>query len=266
MRKFLRILLICIVLLSAIWTACLLKSEEADDAVYDNLGQYLGTQEIVVAPDDMNKVFEYQIEYDWDELKATNKAITGWIYIPDNEYINFPVVQGTNNSYYLNHDYTGKWNANGAAFVDYRYTNLCLNKVIYAHNMSRSDKKPMFTSLREWKSEEYFQSHRVVYYTEASGLTKKYLVVGVCGFDVGKEKDFSYLDMSFETKEQLDAWVEYIKNHSLYFDLDDNEIDYCADEVMTLSTCDSSYGYRNGKTTGRLVLFCINLTNNDLRK
>ena len=267
MRKFLRVLLICVVLISALCTMCSLMNEQADNSAYDDMDRYLGAQEVVIVPDnEKDNVFEYQINYEWEELLSINKEIVGWIYIPDNDYINYPVVKGTNNSFYLNHDYARKWNANGAAFVDYRYNNLCLNKIIYAHNMSRSSSRPMFTSLTDWADEEYFNSHRILYYTDANGITSKYLIAGVCGFNVNKEKTFSYLDMSFETEEEFREWVEYIKQNSQYFDLGDNEIEYRADEVLTLSTCDSRFGYFNNRSTGRRVLFCVNLTNNELEE
>ena len=43
-------------------------------------------------------------EVDWDSLKEKNSDIIGWILMPDSE-ISFPIVQGQDNSYYLNHTY-----------------------------------------------------------------------------------------------------------------------------------------------------------------
>jgi hypothetical protein len=76
---------------------------------------------------------------------------------------------------------------------------------------------------------------------------------------VGIKEEYSYLNMEFETEEKFGGWIEYIKDHSTYFDLGDTQIDYKPDEVIVLSTCDRKLGYG---ANGRTILFCVNLTNN----
>ncbi|WP_049948097.1 class B sortase [Enterocloster clostridioformis] len=47
---------------------------------------------------------------DFAVLTEINPDIVAWIYIEGTE-INYPVVQGTNNQYYLKHLFNGKWNS-----------------------------------------------------------------------------------------------------------------------------------------------------------
>ena len=55
---------------------------------------------------------------DWDKLKEVNPDIIAWIYIEGTD-INYPIVQTTDNSYYLNHSVYKEENPYGAVFLDY---------------------------------------------------------------------------------------------------------------------------------------------------
>ena len=55
-------------------------------------------------------------EIDFVSLKEINEDVVGWLYLPDT-VINYPVVQGEDNSYYLKHLVDGSYNANGSLFV-----------------------------------------------------------------------------------------------------------------------------------------------------
>lgn len=266
-KKIIRTILIIIILITGTYALFGYSQEQADNDVYEGVEKYISTDEVVIFPDQednsLDIVSKYQQSYDWDGLLGINQEIVGWLYIPDNDIINFPIVKGSNNSYYLNHDYTKKWNADGAAFVDYNHNKFSLSKIIYGHNMSLSSTKPIFTTIINWKDKDYFDSHRTLYYTEANGLTKKYLIVAIANFNVAAKEEYSYLDTVFDSEEDLQGWVDYIKSHSTYFDLGDNEVEYRADEIIVLSTCNRKLGY--GKN-GRSILFCVNLTNNELDK
>ena len=58
-------------------------------------------------------------EIDFVSLKEINEDVVGWLFLPDT-VINYPVVQGEDNSYYLKRLVDGSYNANGSLFVDYQ--------------------------------------------------------------------------------------------------------------------------------------------------
>ena len=60
-------------------------------------------------------------EENFRKLREINKDIVAWIHVPGTD-VDYPVVHGEDNSYYLNHDIEGKTSRAGAIFLDYRIT------------------------------------------------------------------------------------------------------------------------------------------------
>ena len=56
---------------------------------------------------------------DFNALKNINPDTIAYIRV-NNTNINYIVVKGNNNSYYLNHNFEKKWNVAGWVFSDYR--------------------------------------------------------------------------------------------------------------------------------------------------
>ena len=92
---------------------------------YDNLSaQYVSTPtpeasqtptptpEATQAPTPTPEVASGPIQVDFAALQARNNEVIGWIYSP-NTKINYPVVKGVNNDFYLSHTFDGTANANG---------------------------------------------------------------------------------------------------------------------------------------------------------
>ena len=73
---------------------------------------------------------------DWKALKEKNPEVVGWILIPDTD-ISYPIVQGSDNSYYLNHTFEKKENYAGAIFMDAGADASFQdrNTIIYGHNV-----------------------------------------------------------------------------------------------------------------------------------
>ncbi|MBR5047327.1 MAG: class B sortase, partial [Eubacterium sp.] len=84
---------------------------------------------------------------DFESLQKRNPDIVAWIHIPDTT-IDYPVVQGSDNAYYLNHTAAGQENSSGAIFLDAGCDTAFSgdNYIIYGHNMRT---KKMFGCLKE---------------------------------------------------------------------------------------------------------------------
>ena len=90
---------------------------------------------------------------DFDALRAINPDIVGWIVVPGTT-IDYPVVQGRDNEWYLHRTFRGERNSAGAIFIDY------LNApdfsdghtLVFGHNMQRGN---MFAPLHGWDGDRF---------------------------------------------------------------------------------------------------------------
>ena len=55
-----------------------------------------------------------------EELQKENKDIIGWLQI-ENSKINYPVLQGEDNSFYMTHNYKKEYTKEGSLFLDKDY-------------------------------------------------------------------------------------------------------------------------------------------------
>ena len=103
---------------------------------------------------------EVPLEIDFATLKAVNDDVVGWIYIEALSGVNYPVVQGDDNSTYLHTTYEKNYNFAGTIFVDYEnkgdFTDC--NTIIYGHNMKNGS---MFGNLNQFvKNSELYQTSK----------------------------------------------------------------------------------------------------------
>lgn len=121
---------------------------------------------------------------DFDALNAVNQDVIGWITIPDTN-IDYLIVQGTNNSHYLNYAYNGKRNWMGSIFMDYRnkpdFSDY--NTVIYGHYLSA--KHTMFSQLNHYLEENFWNDHKqfVIDCEDGSRYTYTIFAVYLSGAD-----------------------------------------------------------------------------------
>lgn len=90
----------------------------------------------------------------FDELRAINPDVCAWVTM-DGTKIDYPVVQGETNIYYLNTDVYGKFALAGSIFLDTRCSN-AFNEpyaLLYGHSMQNDT---MFGALSHYKDAKFF--------------------------------------------------------------------------------------------------------------
>lgn len=95
-----------------------------------------------------------------EKLQEENADIVGWLEIEDTS-INYPVLQGTDNEYYMTHNYKKQKSKNGSIFLtkDYDWSIPSSNLLIYGHNMNNGT---MFQELLKYEKESFYKQHPVI--------------------------------------------------------------------------------------------------------
>ncbi len=174
---------------------------------------------------------------DFEYLSSVNSDVVGWIQIPGTA-VNYPMVQGTDNDYYLTHLYTGATSSNGAIFMDSGTTEQLKDKnaIIFGHNMKDGS---MFATLNNYTaSSSYYSLHPYIVVTDVSGTRYIYDIFAVYTVDSADEEASNSVYLhGFGADSVYADYLEYVKSLSVY----DTGISVDQDDyIITLSTCASA--------------------------
>lgn len=172
---------------------------------------------------------------DFAALSEINPDIVGWIYIEDTE-ISYPVVQGSDNQYYLKHLFSGEYNSSGCIFLDSRVAADFSDRhsILYGHHMKNGT---MFSGLDKYKSQEYYDTHPMGLLMTPGG---NYEVEFFAGY-VASVADAAW-DVGFGSDEEFEAWLDMARERSCF----ESDIPVAVtDRILTLSTC--SYEFNNAR-------------------
>lgn len=182
-------------------------------------------------------------EVDADALAEINADYAGWIYCPDSR-IDYPVVRGVDNRYYLDKLFDGTPNACGTLFLDAR--NLAdfgdPNTLIYGHHMRDGS---MFKSITFYGEQAYYEAHPYMLILTPGG---NYLVELFAGY-VARADDSCY-DIAIGDPEDLARFARAAKEKSAF--AADCAI-AAGDRLVTLSTCAYSFVGARFVVIGKLV-------------
>lgn len=165
---------------------------------------------------------------DLEALKEKNNDTVGFINIK-NTNINYPIVQTTNNDYYLNHAYDKSYNEAGWVFMDYRNNNFNdFNTIIYGHGRLN---KTVFGSLKDLLKDSW-QSNKDNYTLTISSLTMNYVYQIFSIYTIDAES--YYIKTEFDTNEDKQDWITEMNNRNTSIIYSPANIN---DKIITLSTC-----------------------------
>lgn len=160
-------------------------------------------------------------------LREVNEDVVGWIRIPDTK-IDYPLMQGEDNDYYLNHTWERSSNSVGSIFLEYRNSPdlMDYNTIIYGHNMKNGS---MFATLSRYSSEQYWELHPYVYITTDAGVYR-YEVFSSYKANV----DGVTYGLSFHQAKTKETFLLHILgNSSIHPEIVPGK----NDRILTLSTC-----------------------------
>lgn len=229
-----------------IWQQDSNKTKDIEEEIIDNADteerQAIeeNTQNINPPGDKDNDYWNYikmdMLSVNFDDLKKKNSDTVGWIKV-EGTNINYPVVQTTDNKYYLNHSYDKTSNKAGWVFADYRndLDNFDKNTVIYAHG--RVD-TTMFGSLKNILKSSWYnnKNNHIIKFSipKENTLWQVFSVYTI-------EAESYYITTKFPSNEYFKEFVTTLKNRSkIEFSAIPNE----NDKILTLSTCKDSKGNR----------------------
>lgn len=210
----------------------------------ENVASELEEDEEIVLTEDIeepNKETERMLQV--KQLQEQNGDIVGWIEI-EKTNINYPVLQGTDNHYYMTHNYKKEKSKNGSIFLDANYNwNIPSNNLlIYGHNLGNG---MMFQELLKYEKESFYQEHPVIRFTTAEE-DAEYEIISAFKSRVYHKSEKNvfryYYFLNSESEEEYNQFVKNAKSVSLY------PIDATAsygDQLITLSTC--SYYVQDGR-------------------
>lgn len=238
------------------------KVDEIKDDIMNQIAEYIEPDDEIIDENDGNSnENDYEINVGPEQNMTTTKKITkdmkalleinsetvGWLKV-NNTNIDYPVVQHSDNEYYLKKNFKNENDKSGWVYADYRadMKNLSDNTIIFGHNMYYSG--VMFGTLYKAKYSNWYtkQENQII---EFNTLYEKLKWKIFSIYIVPNTND--YLIADFTTEEKFQHFLDLITERSIY---DFNTPVATNDKILTLSTCSD-----NGKN--RLVIHAVLITN-----
>ena len=177
---------------------------------------------------------------DFDALTKINPDVIGWLTL-NGTVVDYPVVKGEDNDYYLNHLYTGEYNSLGTLFVDFRNSYPFNDKIttIYGHSMLNGS---MFFILERYKRQDFYEEHKQFFYETKD---KNYILEPFAGKVM--DAKIPFLQFNFDSDEEFMEYIdEYVRTSTFKSDVTIDK----DDKVVMMIKCSADY------EDARYVLLC----------
>ena len=167
----------------------------------------------------------------------------GWIKI-NNTNIDYSIVQGKDNSFYLDKDINKNYLSSGSIFMNYLNNGFNdENTILFGHHMRN---KTMFAQLEKYKEKEFFHNNNDIKIEVENDKVLTYKVFSVYVTDAND----NYIKTNFDNKSEYKEFLDKIKNKSIYksdINVDEN------DKIITLSTCSYEFNDARMVVHGKLL-------------
>ncbi len=182
-------------------------------------------------------------EKDLAALRQTCPDLVGWITIADS-IVDYPIVQGQDNDFYLHHLADQSPNAAGSIMMD------CVNNpdfqdtitILHGHHMRSGS---MFGDLEDYKRADYYRDHATIRLHTLSGSydVAVFAAYTVDGFEFG-------YPTSFKDQAEFDTFIRRATSATPY---ETGVAPEFGDRMLMLSTCDYAYDGARFVVLGRII-------------
>ena len=179
-------------------------------------------------------------------LYNQNKRLIGWLEIADIDgepFLEYPVMQTTDNEYYLTHGFNQENDKNGCIFMDCNCDAIkpSDNLILYGHHMQSGR---MFGNLVKYEDYNFYLTHRIIKF-DTIYEHGEYEVMYAFRTSLKTEDDISFKYYQFidaNGAEEFNSSMNEMASMALY---DTGVTAVWGDHLLTLSTCD--YEEKNGR-------------------
>lgn len=188
--------------------------------------------------------------HDFSRLKKQNADIYAWVQVP-NTKVDYPVLQSTEDNYYLNHDFNRRESQPGSI-----YSNACNSTdmedaitILYGHDMKAHT---MFGSLHFFDDKDFFEENDTIL-VETPEALRTYVIYGVFNYND------DYLPSVFDVKdtEGAAAFIASLEECAAQGDelthVRQGETLTEDDKILVLSTCISGQDDRRFLVVAKLT-------------
>lgn len=167
-----------------------------------------------------------------EALREENPDVVGWISIPQTN-IHYPVTQGEDNSYYLEHTWDQQRSFGGGIFLECQNSRDLsdFNTILYGHNMRNGS---MFADLHDFSDPQFAEEHPYVYLVTEEGIWR-YEIFASFNAPV----DSKIYGLSFRQRQTREEFLQYALENT---QIQTGITPAVSDRILTLSTC-TGLGY-----------------------
>ena len=236
-KKIILILITIIFITCIIYISVYFYNSYKDKNINDNILNNVNV--------DSTKITEQKTErmLQLEELQKENSEIIGWLEI-EGTNINYPVLQGKDNEFYMKNNYKKEKSKNGSIFLDksYNWDIPSSNLLLYGHNNKNGT---MFQELLKYKKEDFYKEHtKIKFTTNKEDSVYEIMSVFYSRVYYKNEKNVFryYYFVNAENEQEYNDFVNNAKKASIY---DTGITAEYGEQLLTLSTC--SYHTEDGR-------------------
>lgn len=227
-RYFIMLIAAIVFLYSGFMLASIYLEYKKGDDIYKSIADTVLTPIKSSTPDNAEDT-EIPFKYDHQALLGINSEGVGYLYIPSID-LRLPIVQGSDNDYYLTHTFNRAYNDHGALFEDFRISNglSATHIIIYGHNMKNGS---MFAGLSKYLTPSFYQTQgNDIFYIYTENKLRQYKIFSAY---ISEPISDTYT-YNFSNTTALRDYAKSMKQLSCY----NTGVDISpATQIVTFSTC-----------------------------